>query len=131
MFIRTNLPEEGGDMEQKIWAITSRLHPSPIFGWPKGEVTDMIKDVNAMRSDASIEDFFPLHMVDLHPDWMSVVLPLVLPFALMSGFIFAGISGRGKTVLARIIGMALARYPTLAPRFFFPRAESSTLSFLG
>ena len=108
-FIKT-VPPDTDDLEQQEWILANRTNPSPIMGWPDGVVSKAVARINAGRSDADVEYFYPLLACDLKDVFKEEIIPLMLPHAKEYGLMCAGWPGVGKTPFGKIWGMLLGRY---------------------
>ena len=109
-YINFKAPLCDGMNEQFLWILLNiRDECSPVFGWPQHVVSKAAHNRSSNKSQVSTILFFPLLMLDLCSVFLSDILPQVMPLLLEHGLLLLGISGKGKTPFAIMLGMALSR----------------------
>ena len=110
-YINSNAPLANGKNEQFLWALLNvRDKDSPIFTWPMHVVSKACQNRTLGNSQAEPEFFFPLLISDLNAAFVEKILPLIVPTMPTHGLILLGRAGIGKTPLAIVLALALARH---------------------
>ena len=110
-YINSNAPLANGKNEQFLWALLNvRDKDSPIFTWPMHVVSKACQKRTLGNSQAEPEFFFPLLISDLNAAFVEKILPLIVPTMPTHGLILLGRAGIGKTPLAIVLALALARH---------------------
>ena len=110
-FINVNAPLSNSKNEQYLWVLLQvRDGESPIHGWPEHVVLKACTNRVTGNSQAEPEWFFPLLMGDLNPEFLKQIVPLVVPRMTSFGLMILGKAGIGKTPVAQILCMAVARH---------------------
>ena len=110
-FINMNAPLANGKNEQFLWSLLNvRDNESPIYAWPMHVVSKACQNRTTGNSQAEPEFFFPLLVTDLNHEFVNKILPLILPTMTTHGLILLGRAGIGKTPLAIVISLAMARH---------------------
>ena len=77
---------------------------TPIAGWPENKVQLLANNkTKASQASASVQTFFPLNAMDLHPFWL-VLLPMIFPLLAEYGLLFLGLPEMLTCTLAFIPG---------------------------
>ena len=110
-FINTNAPLSNSKNEQYLWVLLQvRAAESPICGWPEHVVLKACQNRVTGNSQAEPDWFFPLLMDDLNKEFLAKIVPMVVPRMISFGLMILGKAGIGKTPVAQILCMAIARH---------------------
>lgn len=110
-FINLNAPLSNCKNEQYLWVLLNvRAADSPLYGWPEHVVLKACANRTTGNSQAEPEWFFPLLLGDLNPEFLRKIVPLILPLMTSHGLMILGKAGIGKTPVAQILCMAVARH---------------------
>jgi len=111
-FILTYCPmdEAESDLTTWIWKNVKTDSGTPIAGWPEFKARKIAENKKKACSGVPVERFFPLTVVDLHPVWIQLLLPLMIPLFTEMGLLLLGQPGVGKTPTVYIIAFLMGRY---------------------
>ena len=110
-FINLNAPLSNANNEQYLWVLLNvRADDSPLHGWPEHVVLKACANRTTGNSQAEPEWFFPLLLGDLNPEFLKKIVPVILPLMTSHGLMILGKAGIGKTPVAQILCMAVARH---------------------
>eukprot|EP00973_Karenia_brevis_P071714 9965720-Karenia_brevis.AAC.1 len=75
----------------------------------KTEIKDAIRDLQKQSESSDTQHDYPCTLQDVAP-WMQPIMSLLLPTLLSASLLLLGEKGAGKTPLAIILALAVARY---------------------
>ena len=111
--VNSEAPTDNDENQQWLWIQEQIKDDSgtPLAGWPECKVQRMAENqAKASNANATIERFFPMCVMDLHPIWHFILLPLMFPLLPQYGMLLLGLPYVGKTPTFTIIAMAMGRY---------------------
>ena len=110
-YINLNAPLSNSKNEQYLWVLLQvRDAASPIHGWPEHVVLRACQNRTTGNSQAEPEWFFPLLLDDLNSEFLAKVVPKIVPGLTSFGLMILGKAGIGKTPVAQVLCMAVARH---------------------
>ncbi len=112
-FIEQKAPREAQGLDVLRW-ITKFTHKqcvnSPICGWKDSLVEKAIRGLQQQGVLAKVRKYLPLSLKSLDPAMLRFILGPLLPSLRTTSIVFLGENGIGKSPVAEILALALARY---------------------
>ena len=112
-FVNKEAPTDNDENQQWLWIQEQIMEDSGsvLAGWPESKVQRIAENKSkASGANATLERFFPMNVMDLHPVWVDVLLPLLFPLLAQYGMLILGLPHVGKTPAFICIAMAMGRY---------------------